>query len=370
MTKELSLKENCKHYLEKRWEFINQLFAQEQLKEPLNDDFIMLKEKIRDCITSNTKSYRYVLPTQLLSKSVNHSLDCRSLQVADESEGSFDARSIAHQVVVPFETENHNVLGGSKEPYVNNPLRCPAISLVYRERQRNKDDWNKLIFVLDMVQNKNDETFTKNVFDQVFFEIHKLLADVKVIYPTPNRISLELTINLIKSFLAEKSGGDRLEVVATSLFRTISEKFKLFDEVKREKVNVADASSGMVADIECYLKGEIVLLVEVKDRSLNLTQLNAKVDLARANQIKEVLFMAQKGVDDKNRSEIHRKISQEFTSGQNIYISDLLKFAEGILILLGEKGRVDFLNKIGIELDSSKSAIQHRKAWANLLREI
>lgn len=370
MTKELSLKESCKQYLEKRWKFIDQLFDQEQLKEPLGDDFILLKEKIRECITSHTKSYRYVLPTQLLSKSADQLLDCRSLQVADESKGSFDARTIAHQVVVPFETENHNVLGGSKEPYVNNPLRCPAVSLAYRERQRHKADWDNLIFILDMVQNKNSETFTKNVFDQVLFEIHKLLANVKVIYPTPNRISLERTINLIKNFLAEKSGGDRLEAVATSLFRTISEKFKLFDEVKREKVNVADSSSGMVADIECYSNGEIILLVEVKDRNLTLTQLNAKIDIARSNQIKEILFIAQQGADDKNKNEIHRKISQEFTSGQNIYITDLLKFAEGILILLGEKGRIDFLNKIGIELDDSKSAIQHRKSWANLLRDI
>lgn len=370
MANALSLKEKCNQYLEQRWNYIVQLSAKEQLKEPLSDDFILLKEKIRECITSHTKSYRYVLPTQLLSKSTDHSLDCCSLQVADESEGSFDARTIAHQVVVPFEIENHYVLGGSKEPYVNNPLRCPAVSLAYRDRQRNKIDWDNLIFALDMVQNKNNEIFTKNAFDQVLFEVHNLLADVKVIYPTPNRISLQRTIILIKTFLAEKSGGDRLEAVATSLFRTISEKFNLFDEIKREKVNVADSSSGMVADIECYLNGEIVLLVEVKDRSLNLTQLSAKIDIARSNQIKEILFIAQQGTDDKNKNEIHRKISQEFTSGQNIYISDLLKFADGILILLGENGRVDFLNKIGIELDNSKSAIQHRKSWANLLRDV
>ncbi|MFQ5584703.1 MAG: restriction endonuclease, SacI family, partial [Calditrichia bacterium] len=132
----------------------------------------------------------------------------------------------------------------------------------------------------------------------------------------------------------------------------------------------ADASSGLVADIECYLDNKIVLLVEVKDRSLSLTQLNAKIDVARSNHIREILFMAQKGIEESNRNEIETKITQEFTSGQNIYVTDLLRFAEGILILLGEKGRVNFLNKIGPELDNSKSPIKDRKAWANLLRKM
>lgn len=369
MNKKLSLQEKSQNYLSVRWQYIIQLFEQEQINEPL-DNYLELKKTIKECLTSNIKSYRYVLPTQLLSKTVDHSLDCRSLQVADDSEGSFDARNIAHQVIVPFDSENHDVLGGSKEPYVNNPLRCPAISDAYRERQRNKNDWDKLILVLSSVQNKNDINFTKKIFDQILFEIFRLLEKVRVIYPTPNRISLDKTVMLLSDFLAEKSGGDRLEAVATSLFRTISEKFKLFEDIKREKVNAADMSSGMIADIECWLNGEIVLLVELKDRSLTLTQLNAKIDVARANQIKEIFFMAQQGIDESKKEEIHRKISQEFTSGQNIYVTNLFDFAKGIFILLGEKGRVDFLSKIGPELDRSKSSIQHRKAWASLLRDI
>ncbi len=370
MNRELPFKEQCQQYLSARWISINGLFEREEIVDPLGDDEPVLKEKIRDCLTSSTKTYRYVLPTQLLSKSINRNLDCRSLQAADESEGSFDARTIAHAVIVPFDSQNHDVLGGSKEPYVNNPLRCPAVSVAFRERQKNKNDWDKLIFVLDLVQSRDEAHFTKQVFDQVLFEIRKLLEDVTVIYPTPSRISLEQTQKLIRDFLSERSGGERLEAVATSLFRTIAEKFKLFDQVKREKVNAADASSGMVADIECYLNDEIVLLVEVKDRSLNLTQLNAKVDIARSNRIRELLFMAEQGVQESNKEDIKKKISQEFTSGQNIYVIDLLSFSTGIMILLGETGRVHFLNKIGSELEKSKSSIKHRKAWANLLREI
>lgn len=178
------------------------------------------------------------------------------------------------------------------------------------------------------------------------------------------------TLELIESFTQERSGGDRLEAVVTALFRTVSEKFGLFSEVRRQKVNAPDISTGMVADIECWLHNQIVLLVEVKDRSLNLTHLDAKIDLARSSQIKEILFMAQQGIEPSDKAKTDRKIVQEFTSGQNIYVSRLGDFARGVLILLGEKGRVDFISKIGPELDQAKSSIKHRKDWAALLKEL
>ncbi|MFQ5751970.1 MAG: restriction endonuclease, SacI family, partial [bacterium] len=155
MADDLSLSERCQKYLQKSWNHILKLIEDESSFDPIREHGV-LKENIRRCLTSNTKSYRYVLPTQLLSKSVDHSLDCRSLQAAFESKGSFDARTIAHKVIVPFDKENHNVLGGSNEPYVNNPLRCTSVSKENRARQKNKKDWDKLIYILDTVQNEND----------------------------------------------------------------------------------------------------------------------------------------------------------------------------------------------------------------------
>ena len=201
-------------------------------------------------------------------------------------------------------------------------------------------------------------------------EIYKLLAEVKVIYPTPGRISQEKTIYLIEAFLSQGSGGDREEVVTTSLFREIANRFGLFDEIKRGKVNAPDISSGMTADIECYSKGRVALMAEVKDKTLTMTELESKLETARAEKIKEILFIAEKGIEDDKKSKIKQRVNSEFTSGQNIYILKLIEFANSILVLLGEEGRVSFINRIGLELDRGNSSILHRKTWANLLREI
>lgn len=369
MTDENNFIEECSKYLKNRWRYINQI-TDAEVEEPLSEKYNSLKNLVKDCLTSNTKTYRYVLPTQLLSKCVDHSLDSHSLQVAWDKEGAFDARSVAHAAVVPFDKENHRVLGGSPEPYVNNPLRCPAITDEYRERQKNKKDWDKLIKVLDLVENEDNLEFTKNLFDHVLYQIFELLAEVRVTYPTPNRISLDNTFSLIQEYISIKSGGERLEAVSTALFQIMGEKFGLFDEVKREKVNTADSSSGMVADIECSLDGETILLVEVKDRDLTLTQLDSKLDKARSRRISEILFLAEKGLKEDQEDIINKRIESEFTSGQNIYVLNLLEFCHGILILLGERGRVEFIGKIGPELDRVNASIKHRREWAKLLKEI
>lgn len=243
------------------------------------------------------------------------------------------------------------------------------VTLDNEAKQKNKEDWRKLVEVLDLVETRDDPFFTEKLFDQVLIEIFRLLSEVHVVYPTPSRISFEKTIDLIRVFITESSGGDRMEAVATALFQEIGKRFALFDEIRREKVNVADKSSGMAGDIECYYNGKVVLLVEVKDKLLSITSLESKLDTARAGKITELLFIAEKGVEESKKSKIDKKIKSEFTSGQNVYISNLIDFAFSILILFGEEGRVRFLRRIGLELDRVNSSIYHRKTWAKLLRE-
>jgi len=370
MAAKSNLSDRCSLYLAERWRHIITLFEQDQPPEPLDEDHDELKQLIHDCLTSQIKSYHYVLPTQLLCKSVDQSLDAHSLQAAYGKPGAFDARTIAHSVVVPFDQVNYRVLGGAPEPYVNNPLRYPAVIAEYRDQQKRQADWDKLVKVLDIVEGANDNWFTRQVFDQILFEIHKLLANVVVVYPTPNRVSLHNTYRLVEEYLSEKSGGDRIEAICTALFQTIGDRFNIFDEVRREKVNAADASSGMVADIECWLDGSIILLVEVKDRGLTLTQLDSKLDMARSRKISEILFIAEQGKEMVAAEEIDSRILAEFTGGQNIYVANFSDFSLGLFILLGEEGRTDFLDRVGKELDRVNSAIVHRRARANLLKRI
>jgi len=116
------------------WSEICQQAEQDQLQDWLTDETLL--EDIRAAVNSKTKSYRYVLPTQIAAKLADLSLDARCIQVARGGSGAFDARTIAHKVIVPFDQANNSVLGGSSEPYVNNPLRILEISLSYANAQK------------------------------------------------------------------------------------------------------------------------------------------------------------------------------------------------------------------------------------------
>jgi hypothetical protein len=361
----------CSVYLGQRWEEVQRRFEEAMPDEPVDPlgEGHELTPFIRDCLRSPALTYHYVLPTQLLAKGADPNLDAHAIQAGYPGPGAFDARTVAHDVIVPFDRSNERVLGGSPEPYVNNPLRVPGVTAEYRSPQKNKTDCDKLVAVLDAVEKSEGVAFVRSMFDQVLFEIYRMLAGVSVIYPTPNRISLDRTNLLVQQYLAIRSGGERTEAVCTALFRTIGRKFGLFDEVKREKVNVADIPSGMSADIECWFAGEIVLLVEVKDRELTLVQLDSKLDTARARHISEILFVAEQGKEVQALDAIDGRIASEFVSGQNVYVVGFADFSLGILILFGEDGRVDFLREVGAELDRVNARIEHRKAWAELLKQ-
>jgi hypothetical protein len=357
--------EHCREILNESWE---------RIREPDNADPSLdlekdgnLVEQIRRSINSKTKTYRYVLPTQLVAKLANPALDCRCIQAARGGKGAFDARTVAHQVIVPFDRDNERVLGGSAEPYVNNPVRVPEISKKHRGAQKDQQGWDDLCAILAAVENRSAEQFTLAVFLQALKEIYTRLGQVQVSYPIPHRISLDTTLRLIAEFLSVRSGGDRFQAITAALFLALGRQFGLFTQIRREKITAADTSAGMSADLECLNdQGELVLVVEAKDRELTITQLQDKIPVLREKRVAEAFFVAARGMATVDEAKIRETIAQEFVSGQNIYVTELIPLAQVVLALLKEQGRRGFLELVGEQLDVY-SDLEHRRAWAGAL---
>jgi hypothetical protein len=333
-------------------------------------DDVELRAAISRSVNSDTKSYRYVLPTQLTAKLADSARDARSLQAGSGLAGAFDARTFAHEVVVAFDKANNIVLGGAPAPYLNNPLRVPSVTAATSKAQRDKTGWQDLVNVLDQVQAKGDPAFTETVLEQTLIEVHRRLADVRVDYPAPLRVSLLRTMKVLDEFLSESSGGDRPQAVATALFEIIGERFGRWDQVRRAQINEADLAKGRVADLECLKGDAIVMAVEVKDRELRAADVDEKVASARAQGVREVLFVAQQGVDKKEREDIFDRIEREFASGANVYITSIVAQVAETLALLGEDVRVELLKRVSQQLEESRADIRHRRRWAELLRAL
>jgi hypothetical protein len=107
-------------------------------------------------------------------------------------------------------------------------------------------------------------------------------------------------------------------------------------------------------------------LREVKDRLLTLSDLEGTIRKSRKRAIRAV-FLTSSGVTQKDRVEVEERVRTAFTSGQNLYVFDLLDFARGVLALGGEPIRATFLRKVGEHLDKWNTQPGNRQDWKRLL---
>lgn len=333
---------------------------------------VSLRQAIHDSVNHKQVAYRFCLPIQLLGKLTNAKLDCLRLQKkrGDPNDVTgWDARSLGSKAVAPFNQKEENVLGTSNDPYVGNPMRIPRM---VRDDQSKKDvaGWNTLVDVLEQVESQGNPDFTEAVFRQVLLEIFRRQKSLRFTYPLPPRISLENALSLAHRFLEQKSGGDRGLALCGALFDAVGIHFGLYAKVDRARINASDEAIGQAADLECVnAQGEVVLAIEVKERTLTLTDVEGTLRKCRKRKIKDIFFTAPT-VKKAEQSAVDERITRAFASGQNLYVFDFFDLARSVLALGGEHIRTTFLQKVGEHLDFWNTQPSHRQAWKNLLESL
>ena len=245
-------------------------------------------------------------------------------------------------------------------------MRIPHMA---RNDQSKKDvtGWNALVDVLEQVESRDNPDFTKTVFRQVLLEIFRRQQSLHFAYILPPRISLEGALGLAQRFLEEKSGGDRGLALCGALFDAIGIHFGLYAKVDRARINASDKATGQAADLECVnAEGKVVLAVEVKERTLTLTDVDGTLRKCRQREIEDIFF-ATPGVKANELPALNERIERVFAGGQNVYVFNFFPFARSILALGGDPIRITFLQKVGEHLNIWNTQPSHRQAWKKLL---
>jgi hypothetical protein len=303
---------------------------------------------------------------------LNPALDCLRLQKRKDDPQDFsgwDARTLGRKVVAPFNQRQENILGTSGDPYVGNPMRIPRM---LRDDRSKKDveGWNRLVGLLEQVESRSDPAFTIALFRQVLLEMLCRQLGLRFVYPVPPRVSLEQTLATAATFLQQKSGGDRMLALAGALFDAIGAHFGLFAQVNRARINASDEATGQAADLECLSsQGRLLLAVEVKDRTLRLSDVEGTLQKSRQRQITEILFTAP-DIHKDEQAALDDRITRAFSAGQNLYVFDFFDLARSVLAVGGEAIRITFLKKVGDHLDTWNTQPRHRQAWQKLLQEL
>ena len=127
-----------------------QLMNETEAKKWLEQDWSKNLEKgsgdtdpeIDAFVNSSMVSLRYCFITQLLGKVADQERNLHSLQAGDVHHGSWNPRSFATAVIVPWVGKNHNVLGTSQDPYVSKPLRQSSLEDLTNVKKPGQ--WNAL----------------------------------------------------------------------------------------------------------------------------------------------------------------------------------------------------------------------------------
>ena len=323
-------------------------------------------------------SIRYAVITQLLAKIANPMRDIHRLTSEGTTEDTAP-RTIASAVVVPWSQTNDNVLAGSPDPYVSNPLRRDSLlSDESNIRTSDRAEWARLAEYLDNWNQADRAGIESQVF-RVLRSIARRRDRQNIVYPVPDHVSSRLLANAVEVFLAEPSGGLRPLTVVTALMKTLGSTFSLFTRVESQGLNEADTARNRPGDVMCYGPAtgdenngsdeELRLVVEVKDTAVTLQQIEhslAKVDASR--ETTHDLLFASPGITEVDASVISGRLDRAWRQGLDVKRVDVLTLIRATTVLFRNAERIEFLREIGEELNQ-RSEHMHRDAWRRLLEE-
>lgn len=260
-----------------------------------NDEIANL---IHAVLTGSHKTYRYILVNALLAKSTNKDIDALSLQKGDGKKGKYDARTLCHKVLVPFERlKLQGSLGDSNEPFLNKPARFVTLSLNNAVRAgKDRETLSNVIKILSsicsseeaykylksamVILKANHEEYLKK------FSIGDTLIDVSEFS--------QLVLDYIYKITNHTMDGEVCLLIVAVLERLYLGKDYL---VVPHKVNESGSSSKEVGDIDIYdSEGTLVNAIEVKDKTFSEQEVLHAVSKFRQANLSSSLFIYGKNV--------------------------------------------------------------------------
>jgi hypothetical protein len=254
---------------------------------------------ISDILQGSHKTYRYVLVNALIAKATNSAINMLSLQKGDGKKGQYDARSLCHKVLVPFEKiKLPGCLGNSNEPFLNKPARFVSLSIHNAVRNGNdREILNTLIQTLPKIRTsqqaykylcsamavmkENHEEYIKK------YSIGDVLIDVSEFS--------QLVLDYIYDLTDYQLEGEIAPLIVSELEQMyVGKDYK----VVPHKVNESGASSKEVGDIDIFdSEGNLVNSIEVKDKNFAEQDVIHAISKFRHANLTSSMFIYGKNVE-------------------------------------------------------------------------
>jgi len=339
--------------LEKAWGLTENVNIQ-----PSNE----MRSGIEKIMLAQDVTFKYILITGFLAKSVEPKINCRALQTGSALKESYDARSLCHGVIVGFEKRKGNLFGLSNEPFVNKPARHPEHDK-NNPQLRNKQLSGILHDILELANSSSKEKVSAGLVH--ILRVGKKKAATEKIAIIPQRVNLHQIIEFTEKFLVKAEGGARLVAIWASYLQLINEQSK----IGVYSPNQADRFAKTTGDVEVFHKGLLISSCECKHRPLNIDDVQHGIRKAIEHGIPEYIFVCASGIANGQENEIN-KIIKSNSSSLDLSIIDIWKEWSIFVKTLNPKRRAyfgDSVVKVLRDIRKFDSANEAAELWGALV---
>ncbi|WP_256545428.1 restriction endonuclease, SacI family [Halobellus inordinatus] len=337
------------------------------------DDYI-IRQGLREVLHAEiygTRTFKYILVTNVLAKTVNPDIHALALQDQSELPGSFNSGGLATDVVTDWEKDNGERLGGSNEPRTN--------SVYYRQSElntdyevRNDDLYQTLIRLLEELEEQSSEGEIEpiDMLRQTLYVVSQL-EPTTVSYANPPDVSYVELKEAVEQYLERSGTGERLAAVAAGVLDAqyfVADRSDVF--IKVDHVNVADENSSAAGDIEVFEdEDEEVLLqaAEVKDKPATKADIQHSISTGRTHKLDEYLFITGRGFQS------HTEEERAIDTIEDAEIEVVVITTDDLLSSLkfqGRAGRTRFRESVGEFLNDMRAQEESKSDWKEIIESL
>ncbi len=321
-----------------------------------------LAAKIEAVLDGPQKTYRYILFTGILAKTTTPKCHARSLQLRWANPGAFDARSFCTKVVLPFEaTCLPDALGGSPDPFVNNPARFESVELTNATQgAAGRLALENTHAVLESLQDR--PASARPALAHAIAHLRAKMRPPKITAKRKSVVPTNETLSSFLDFLDANCGGEAATAITGCALRILFPKAK----VVIHRVNQAGAPSTQYGDIDVVFSDKKVYAVEVKDKPFNDASVDRSAALAFNRGAKKLIWAVgmhgeASAINQQN------KIAEWARQGLDLSFLKLADLLKALFAAFGEdewQGMVDSTASILSEMKARSSTMaKFRKAF-------
>ena len=325
------------------------------------------KSKLKKVLLHNHLTYKYILINGLLAKATNKEIDPIALQSSSSLAGAYDARSLCHKVIVPFEKEKlKKKLGGSNEPFVNKPARYMELDMSNAVRRgKDKEILKTLIDIF------NSSECKKKAF-QLLCETINIIINLPstIVEYNPLDFNINLNqdkwVNIFNKIISKSCEGESLVLATATIFDIFFKSLNANHNIVAHPVNQSGKSSNEISDIDIFDEKtkNLLMCIEVKDKPFEFEDIEHAIYKVKITNYKKLYFVYGPNCKVKlDKIEKFKKIIIE-TGFEIVFMdtNDLLVLSKLFNFKIKLKTVVDTLNQHLEKIRAKKGTINHIKS--------